>query len=46
MRKRDLIGLLSVALMAITFPGPAWAAQLCAADLNGNGDAAELSDIN
>ena len=39
------MGLLSVALMAITFPGAAGAAQLCAADLNGNGDAADEGEL-
>ena len=45
MKHQGLIGLLSAALMAVTIPGPASAAQLCAADLNGNGDAADEGEM-
>lgn len=45
MRNPTFLWLLSVPLMAIALPGPAWAAQLCAVDLNGNGDAADEGEL-
>lgn len=45
MKTRNFLGLLGAALMAISIPASAWAGQLCAADLNGNGDAADEGEM-